>query len=236
MTGKCQLPALFGNRSNRIPSLSQCIISAATGDDLPDISNNMSQRRGASAPKEAAVEEEMVPFAESLDKPSVAHMERSTGTAPPSVGSSVGQAPGSLSLEERYESENQNLRVKQWKEGHFAASMTTPTWNEEYQKWKSNFREECAKFDDNGGPCICCSAVVCGMLGAGRLGHMAVLKQSTEWVEEEEEDEDGEVVTRRYTRPRLDCIVGPVSPCKTITTLCSIVSVFSTILFFRNLL
>ena len=38
-----------------------------------------------------------------------------------------------------------------------------------------------------------------------------VLKQSTEWVEEVEEDENGESKTTRFTRPRLDVMVGPVS-------------------------
>lgn len=39
-----------------------------------------------------------------------------------------------------------------------------------------------------------------------------VLRQSTEWVEEEEEDENGETKTTRFTRPRLDCMVGPYWP------------------------
>jgi hypothetical protein len=42
---------------------------------------------------------------------------------------------------------------------------------------------------------------------------MAVLKQSTEWVEETVEDENGETKIKRFTRPRLDFVVGPVSEC-----------------------
>lgn len=162
----------------------------------------MSQRRGGGAPKEAvAVEEETMPFAESLDVP---------------AGGLTDAAPlsnGSLSLEARYESETQAMKLKQWKEGHYAAGMTAATWGEEYQKWRHNFREQLLKFDENdGSPCGCCSAVVCGALGAGRVGNMAILRQSQEWVEEEEEDEDsGEKKTRRFTRPRLDIVVGPVS-------------------------
>ena len=102
--------------------------------------------------------------------------------------------------------------MKQWKEGYFAAGMTAATWGEEYQKWRHNFRDQILMLDDNEkSPCGCCSAVVCGLLGAGRVGNMAVLKQSTEWVEEEEEDENGELRTKRVTRPRLDVVVGPVS-------------------------
>lgn len=155
----------------------------------------------------------MIPFGETMDKPSGGHMDRSVVQAPTSapVSGSVPAAPGSLSLDDRYEAENQSLRVKQWQEGHFAASMTPPTWTEDYHKWTTNTRDECMKMDDGGAPCGCCSAIVCGALGASRIGNMAILKQSTEWVEEEEEDENGEPVTRRSTRPRLEFIVGPVS-------------------------
>ena len=64
-------------------------------------------------------------------------------------------------------------------------------------------------------PCGCCSAIVCSVLGAGRIGNMAVLKQSTEWVTEEVPDEENPtsntMKTKRYTQPRLDFVVGPVS-------------------------
>ena len=168
----------------------------------------MSHRRGG-IPKEPviAVEEELVPFSAVLNEPVPASIDRTVEEAllPPVPA-------GSLSLDSRYEAENQSLKIKQWKEGYFAAGMTAATWGEEYQKWRYNFRDQCIKFDENENvPCGCCSAVVCGVLGAGRVGNMAVLKQSTEWVEEEEEDENGEVRTRRVTRPRLDVVVGPVS-------------------------
>jgi len=50
----------------------------------------------------------------------------------------------------------------------------------------------------------------CPMLNAGRVGNMVVLKSSQEWVEEIQEDEEtGEHTSRRYTRPKLDVVVGP---------------------------
>ncbi len=167
----------------------------------------MSHRRGGTQKEPViAVEEEMVPFSAVLSEPPGMSIDRNVDEA------ILPMASGSLSLDARYESENQSLKVKQWKEGYFAAGMSTATWGEEYQKWRQNFREQCIKFDENENvPCGCCSAIVCGVLGAGRVGNMAVLKQSTEWVEEEEEDESGEVRTRRFTRPRLDVVVGPVS-------------------------
>jgi len=175
----------------------------------------MSQRRGGTQKEPAvAVEEETIPFGEVFDPPAGAlTMDRTMAEKPVvSAGTSAPLSAGTLSLEARYESEAQALRLKQWKEGHFAAGMTAATWGDEYQKWRHNFREQCMSFDESDGvPCGCCSAAVCGVLGAGRVGNMAVLKQSTEWVEEDEEDENGEVRTRRFTRPRLDVVVGPVS-------------------------
>ena len=66
--------------------------------------------------------------------------------------------------------------------------------------------------NDNTTPCGCCSAMICSMLGAGRVGNMAVLRQSTEWVDEMVQDENGETTSKRFTRPRLDVVVGPYWP------------------------
>ena len=56
------------------------------------------------------------------------------------------------------------------------------------------------------------------MINAGRVGNMAVLRQSQEWVEAQEEDENGDLKTSRYTRPRLDCVVGPYWPMLVLVT------------------
>ncbi|OEU18747.1 hypothetical protein FRACYDRAFT_274878 [Fragilariopsis cylindrus CCMP1102] len=66
---------------------------------------------------------------------------------------------------------------------------------------------------DHSVPCGCCSAIMCSVLGAGRIGNMAILKQSTEWVTEEVPDEEnGGMKTNRFTQPRLDFVVGPYWP------------------------
>ena len=171
----------------------------------------MSQRRGL--PKETA-NPELVPFSEVLDKPhggiqmdrdSMEPLETTAKKAP------VPSKPApSASLDVRYEKEAQNLKLKEWKEGHFAAGFTPSTWDEEYAKFRKNPYDECLSMPDNDAPCVCCSAILCSKLGASRVGNMAILKQSQEWVEEEEEDENGETKTRRFTRPRLDVVVGPV--------------------------
>eukprot|EP00934_Nitzschia_sp_Nitz4_P001065 Nitzschia sp. Nitz4//scaffold1_size375055//293179//297150//NITZ4_000316-RA/size375055-processed-gene-0.459-mRNA-1//-1//CDS//3329541165//1065//frame0 len=177
----------------------------------------MSQRRGGANREAAVVAEEMVPFSESLDPPKAGLTmdRRAEGDVPtPLATPADGDAkPAPLSLDEAYEKEEQSIRLKQWREGYFAARWTAPTWSEELHRWRTNIREEISHVDaPDQAPCVCCSALVCGLLGAGRVGNMAVLKQSTEWVEEEEEDEAGNVRTRRVTRPKLDFVVGPYWP------------------------
>ena len=177
----------------------------------------MSHRRGgggAGGSKETTTNEEIPPFSESLDSKNAMHRDSSAGGGNGSGGSSKGAAP--LSIDDRYEAENQNLKQKIWRENHFAVGYTEPNWSDEYTKYRKNMTGECcdAAGDTDGLPCICCSAAVCSLIGAGRVGNMAVLKQSTEWVEEEEDPGDGsEPVVRRFTRPRLDIVVGPVSRC-----------------------
>jgi len=183
----------------------------------------MSQRRGGTKGKPAVEvsNEEMVPFSESLDQPSSGlHMDRESMeplqviSAPNSgnIGSTSVHS-GNSSLDARFDAENQQLKVKAWKEGPFATGFVPSTWEEEYASYRQDLRGECMKMvnNDNTTPCSCFSAIVCSMIGAGRVGNMAVLRQSTEWVDEVVEEENGETTTKRFTRPRLDFVVGPVS-------------------------
>jgi hypothetical protein len=181
----------------------------------------MSHRRGG-GPKEAIKnsDQEMIPFNESLDlsKPTTVAMDRDAAGATEDnniskVPNLQQQAPASLSLDDRYETENLNVKHKLWKEGPFAAGLCEPTWADEYAKFKANPSQECMNTTGpDGVPCICCSAYVCNMIGAGRVGNFAVIKQSTEWVEEVETDGDETPKVRRFTRPRLDIVVGPYWP------------------------
>jgi hypothetical protein len=117
-----------------------------------------------------------------------------------------------LSVESRYQNERKSLRLKHWRESPFAVGLTEPTWMEERIHHRSFMHIDHDLPDDQTG-CLCCSAAVCPLLGAGRVGNMAVLHSSTEWVEEIEEDEEtGEKRSRRYTRPSLQCVVGPYWP------------------------
>jgi hypothetical protein len=170
----------------------------------------MSQRWGGALPKETA-NPELAPFSEVLDKPGSLKMDRDS--MEPLETSKTPTPPKSappVSLDSRYEKETQSMKLKQWQEGPFAAGFTESTWDEEYAKYRNNPKDACLLMGHDDMPCICCSAVVCSAVGATRVGNMAVLKQSTEWVEEEEEDENGEMKVRRFTRPKLDIVVGPV--------------------------
>mmetsp|Transcript_19893 Transcript_19893/g.48838 ORF Transcript_19893/g.48838 Transcript_19893/m.48838 type:complete len:290 (+) Transcript_19893:126-995(+) len=151
----------------------------------------MSHRRGA-PPKE-----EMMPFTETLeDVESQQTVATENGSIDP------------MSVDSRKEAKQK--RIQEWKDGPFAASMVR-TWDEEKSRYQGNMLKELASGNDSM-PCICCSAFACSKIGAGRIGNIAVLKQSTEWVEEIEEGEDGQPRTRRFTRPKLDFVIGPYWP------------------------
>jgi len=118
--------------------------------------------------------------------------------------------PLATSDPDRQKIERHNHRVKVWKESPFACGLTEPTWTDE-QTRPSPHTNKSLPPDETG--CLCFSAYVCAWMGASRVGNMAVLKQSQEWVEEFVQDEEtGETVTRRYSRPRLDVVVGPYWP------------------------
>ena len=176
----------------------------------------MSQRRavvGASAKESVKSGEEMVPFSQALEKQPRIPMSMDRDSELLAAEPIAATANPTLSLDQRYEAESQILKQKLWKESPFAVGLTEPTWAEEYAKYKRNPRKACMDSTDEAGiPCTCCSAFFCSMIGAGRVGNMAILKQSTEWVEEVDEDgTDGDPKIRRFTRPRLDIVVGPVS-------------------------
>ena len=124
---------------------------------------------------------------------------------------------------ERQKIERFNACVKNWKESAFACGLTAPTWRDE-QTRPSPHENRALPPDETG--CLKCSAYICAWMGASRVGNMAVLKQSQEWVEEITVDEEtGQTVTRRYTRPRLDVVVGPYWPMLVFVTYAIIFSV-----------
>jgi hypothetical protein len=171
----------------------------------------MPQRRGVS--KDAKVSksietEEEVPLAP--QKPGSISLERGNGT-----GGGTTMTAG-VSMEERFETESYNLKVKHWKESPFAVGLTEITWADEKLKLRRKDGNGGGGDDqslDDGANCLCFSAAICPHIGASRVGNMSVLKQSSYSVEVEEEDEEtGEVRLVRVVRPRLDVVVGPYWP------------------------
>ena len=163
----------------------------------------MSQRRAAGTKPPAVVAETpavVVKAPLSLDKPT------SQETVPLSTGSDLSTGKAAAS----------SARVKHWKESPFACGLTEPTWQAERVAMARGSMDTDDTDDDysvtkDTTGCLCCSAVVCSMVGAGRVGNMAVLSSTTEWVEFVEQDEEtGEEKVSRYTRPKLHWIVGPL--------------------------
>jgi hypothetical protein len=119
-------------------------------------------------------------------------------------------------MEERYESEKHDLKVKHWKKSDFAVGLVEITWADERQKMRANNSSTHFSWDDaddEGTNCLSCSAIVCPYFSAGRVGNMIVMRESTIYVETEVEDEEtGELKIERVARPRLDCLLGPYWP------------------------
>jgi hypothetical protein len=155
----------------------------------------MSQRRTGAAPGEATVKEAVPVESLSIDGPE-------DETEP-------------LTVEERYQTEKHHLRLKHWRESPFAVGLTEHSWMAERHRPSESSRaygDDELQPDSTGG-CLCLSAQVCPVFGAGRVGNMAVLKSSHEWVEEVTEDEEtGEKTSHRYSRPTLQVVMGPYWP------------------------
>lgn len=117
-----------------------------------------------------------------------------------------------LSIDDRYRQERLAAKTKHWQESPFAAGLVDIHWRDEGSRGSLGGMMS-SQIDPDEGGCLCCSSFVCSRIGAGRVGNMAVLYQTQEWVEEVQTDEEtGEKKTRRYTRPRLVWLMGPYWP------------------------
>ena len=174
----------------------------------------MSQRRGG-AKTSALSSDEDVPLT-SKRQPQVVSSLSLEPAVPNNEGNQelVPENSAPLSMEERYETEQYNLKVANWKDSPFAVGLTEITWAAEQEK----FRKKPSPADDDhsvdSANCLCFSAAICPHItGAERVGNMSVLKQSTITTNVEEEDEEtGEIQVVRVTRPKLDIVIGPYWP------------------------
>ena len=155
-----------------------------------------------------------------------------------------------LFIDRRYAEERMAAKVRNWKEGELAAGLVELTWRDELGKHRYTDDDGDDANGANRGVCAdCCkeemeptcgclylSGLVCSRLGAGRVGNMAILKESTIIVEEVINDADdeeegiesehdsartapssngsgnGAVRTRRVHRRKIDYVVGPYWP------------------------
>lgn len=100
----------------------------------------------------------------------------------------------------------QERKIQHWKDCDFAVGCVNVTWKDDRPSW---FRK-----GDNRGTNVdnqyAISSLVCGCLGAERVGNMAVLAQSTENYEEEIVDSaTGQVAIINKKRPKLLWVMGP---------------------------
>jgi len=108
-------------------------------------------------------------------------------------------------------------KLKHWKDSKFAVGLVNVTWKDDRPSWWCNASKR--NRDDNSyendhsvsaNPKFAFSSIVCGCLGARRVGNMAVLAQSEENFDEEIVDTDtGQVTIRQTKRPKLLWVVGP---------------------------
>ena len=163
-------------------------------------------------------------------------------------GPDRGEETQPLSIDQRYIEERRAAKVRHWREGELAAGLVELTWTDELGKHRYTDDDDDDANGRNRGACAdCCreemeptcgclylSGLVCSRIGAGRVGNMAILKESTVMVEEEIDEPDdveeqmesehgassassppsssGAVRTRKVHKRRIDLIVGPYWP------------------------
>jgi len=132
-----------------------------------------------------------------------------------------------LSIDQIYQSSKQSARENHWRNNPYATGLVEPSWKDEIGRGTESVengangpnRRCCAdaaepEMDPTCG-CLVVSGYVCGLLNAGRVGNMAILKESHVMVDEivqDEEVEDGAVRTRKVSKRQIDLVVGPYWP------------------------
>jgi len=122
-----------------------------------------------------------------------------------------------LSISERIKRERDLAKVQCWKESPYAVGLVEVSWRDELSRKqdiensRNCCRNMCSQDVDPMCGCLYMSGLVCSLLGARRLGNMAVLKESIETVVEDDADViNGDV--RRVSRRKIELVVGPYWP------------------------
>ena len=142
--------------------------------------------------------------------------EQASAAAPQDRLSVVGEQPLTSTVAPRFDNDNDDEedpilqdKKRHWLESDFAVGLVSPTWKDDrmyfdraQNKWQV--------------PTFWCSAIVCGCIGAKRVGNMAVCCSTTEKYQHitysDEEDGHGNrtiLSSEQRTRPKLLWMVGP---------------------------
>ena len=167
---------------------------------------------------------------------SVSSLERQHSSS----SSEVEDTTGTFSIEQRFEAARQDCKIKNWREGPYAAGLVELTWKDELNRFPKKSAFEGA----NGPNRRCCddafsrefeptcgcnyfSGWLCGRIGVGRVGNMIILKESNVIVEEEVMGNPGDVENpenlqygsdmaklrvKKLSKQQIDLVIGPYWP------------------------
>jgi hypothetical protein len=134
-------------------------------------------------------------------------------------------------------------KIQYWKDSDFAVGCVNVTWKDDQPSWFRCSSSDGGYVGDNGyyynnrnaNNQYAISAIVCGCLGAGRVGNMPILAQTTENYDEEVIDnETGQVVSvRNKTRPKLLWVMGPYWTANLFITFPLIIGISGWICYYR---
>ena len=118
---------------------------------------------------------------------------------------------GALSLRDPKSLTSYERKILAWQNSAFAVGRVNATWQDDQSSWfrRGGGGANGGNFDQN--PKVCCSAYVCGCLGAERVGNLAVLARTMHEYEHVEivNAETGEQRRSRRKRPKLLWVFGP---------------------------
>jgi len=103
-------------------------------------------------------------------------------------------------------------KIMTWQSSAFAVGRVNATWQDDQSNWFRRWGGDGSHRDNiDQNPRVCCSAYVCGCLGAERVGNLAVLARSMHEYEHVEivNAETGEQRRSRRKRPKLLWVFGP---------------------------
>ncbi len=125
---------------------------------------------------------------------------------PPTSKNDDAQGDDFYASDNNPEVSQQQLKLKHWRESPFAVGVVNPTWWEDRPAWFCSNNEAVRDIDES----LSASSIACACIGAGRVGNLAILAQSTEeYVVETIDEETGQVILLKRQRPRLLWVIGP---------------------------